>query len=130
MSLVFNSGVPKHEYLRDVQIHRVVTFPASAGLQETGSAAFDLDLAPRLLLDMLDIRTALSNNLRTEVESLDGFHTNGDFLLRPFTLHQVSKGEMGMEKESIRDHIHPARMVQVLGGGTVVHPLGWAAPFA
>ena len=69
-----------------MQVHRVVTFPASARLHEAGAAAFDLNLAPCFLLNMLHIGTTLSNYLRAKVEPGNRFQSNGDLLFRPFTL--------------------------------------------
>lgn len=53
----------KSGYSRYMQEHRIIALPAGARFQEARSTALDLDPATSFLLDMLHIRTALSDNL-------------------------------------------------------------------
>lgn len=76
--------------LRNVQEHRLVAFPAGAVLHEARAPTFDLNPATGLLLDMLDIGTALSDDLSTQVEPGNGLQVHGNPLLGPFTLEAVS----------------------------------------
>lgn len=54
-----------------MEVHRLVTLPASALLDETGVASFDLDTASCLLLDMLDVSASVTDYLCSEIETLD-----------------------------------------------------------
>ena len=69
-----------------MQEHRLLAFPTGVGLHEPGTTAFDLDLAPGLLLDMLDVCATLSDDLGAKVESGKRFEVHRDTLLGPFTL--------------------------------------------
>jgi hypothetical protein len=80
----------RRKYLRNVQIHSVIAFPAGAGFQEARSPAFNLNLASSLLLDMFHVHTALPNDLRTKVESRNWLQADGYFLFRPFALWTIS----------------------------------------
>ena len=73
-------------YVRYVQEHWLIAFPASTGLHETRATAFDLNLAASLLLDVLHVGTALSDDLSAEVEARDRFEIDRDALLGPFAL--------------------------------------------
>lgn len=72
-----------------MQEHRFIAFPASAGLHETRTTAFNLNLAASLLLDVLHVGTALADDLSAEVEARDRFEIDGDPLLGPFTLYTI-----------------------------------------
>lgn len=58
--------------LRDVEEHVLVTFSIRGCFQVAGSSALDLHTTTSLLLDVLDIGTAMSNNLSAKVESMNG----------------------------------------------------------
>lgn len=73
-----------------MQEHRLITLPASTGLDKSRAAALDLDTAASLLLDVLHVGATLADNLRTEVESRNGFEVDGNALIRPFALYIVS----------------------------------------
>ena len=60
-------------------------------LHETGSTTLDLDTASGFLLDMFDIRTALTYNLSTEVEAGDRLEVDGDLFFRPLALRNMSE---------------------------------------
>lgn len=71
--------------------HRFVAFTASARFDESGATALDLNTATSLLLDVLHISTALSDDLSAQVEAGDGLKIDGDTLIRPFALYEVSQ---------------------------------------
>ena len=73
-----------------MQEHRFIAFPASARLDEARAPALDLNAAPRLLLNMLHVGTALADNLSTQVEPRDWLEIDRDPLIGPFTLYTVS----------------------------------------
>lgn len=55
---------------------------------EAGPTSFDLDFAVGLLLNMLHVRSTLTDNLGSQVETLDWFKVNRNSLLRPFPLYK------------------------------------------
>lgn len=69
-----------------MQVHRFVTFPARAVLNEARSTALDLNLAVSSLLDMLHVRTALADDLSTKIESWNWLKVNRDSFFGPFAL--------------------------------------------
>ena len=69
-----------------MQIHRLIAFPSSAMFNEARSAAFNLDLAASLLLDMFNVSTALPDYLSTQVESGDWFGVDRKPFFGPFAL--------------------------------------------
>lgn len=71
--------------------HRFVAFTASARFDESRATALDLNTATSLLLDVLHISTALSDDLGAQVETGDGLKIDGDTLIRPFALYEVSQ---------------------------------------
>lgn len=110
-----------------MQKHGVVAFLSGAGLNEARAAAFDLNLAAGLLLDMLYVGTALSDNLSTQVKPRNGLQINWDTLLRPFALYSISKflGTVSeMNGSLIHGHTHLAPLVPARGDGSAVHRLG------
>lgn len=46
-----------------MQIHRLIALSIRAMFSEAGAASFDLDFATGLLLNMLYVRSTLTNNL-------------------------------------------------------------------
>jgi hypothetical protein len=69
-----------------MKVHVFIAFFPSAVLHKARTPPFDLNAASSLLLDMLDIRASMPNNLSTKIEAWDWFKVNWDFLLWPFTL--------------------------------------------
>jgi hypothetical protein len=69
-----------------MEIHVLITLPASTVFHESRATAFDLNTASGLLLDMLDISATMTNNLSTKVEARKWFEIDRDLLFRPFTL--------------------------------------------
>jgi hypothetical protein len=72
---------------RNVQVHRFITFTPSAVLHEARTTTLDLYTAPSLLLDMLDIRATVPDDLCSKVKARDWFEINWNPLLRPFALN-------------------------------------------
>jgi hypothetical protein len=72
-----------------MQIHRLVALPIRAMFSEAGAASFDLDFAAGLLLNMLHVRSTLTDNLGSQVETLDRLKVDRNSLLGPFPLYQV-----------------------------------------
>lgn len=71
--------------------HSLVTFTTSARFNEARSTALDLNTATSLLLDVLHISTALSDDLSTQVETGNRLKIDGDALIRPFALYEISQ---------------------------------------
>jgi hypothetical protein len=59
-------------------------------LHESRATSLDLYAATRFLLDMLNIRTSVANNLGSKIETWNWFEVNWDLLLWPFTLQYLS----------------------------------------
>ena len=57
--------IEKHMDLRDMKEHILVTLVVGGCLKVPRSSALDLHTATRLLLDVLDVGTAMSDNLST-----------------------------------------------------------------
>jgi hypothetical protein len=74
-----------------MQEHVLIALASGGKLQKPRTAALDLDTAACLLLDVLDIGTAVANHLSTEVEPRQGLEDDGDFLFRPFALWEFGK---------------------------------------
>lgn len=68
--------------------HVFIAFSVSGSFKVAGTTALDLNTAFGFLLNVLHIRTAMTDNLRTKVEPWDGFEINGDSLLGPFSLNE------------------------------------------
>lgn len=71
---------------RYVQEHRVVAFALRAVFDEAGATALDLDAAAGLLLDVLHIRTTLTNDLGAQIEPGNRLEVDWDALVWPFPL--------------------------------------------
>jgi len=56
--------------LRDVKVQQVIAL-LSTVLSESGTTALDLNAAASLLLDVLDVLTAMAHDRRAQVESGD-----------------------------------------------------------
>ena len=80
-----------------MQEHRLLAFSASTGFHEAGAPTFDLDLASGSLLNMLYIRTALSDHLGTKVKARNWLKVHWNPLFGPFTLRIVSMPLSPME---------------------------------
>lgn len=74
-------------HLRYVQIHGFITLTVGAGLPESRAATLDLHAASSLVLDVLDIGTALANNLRAQIETRNRLKVDGNALFWPFPLN-------------------------------------------
>lgn len=70
-----------------MQVHGLVTFLASARFNKARATALDLDTTASFLLNVLHIRTTLSNYLGAQVESGNRFEVDRDALIGPFTLN-------------------------------------------
>lgn len=69
-----------------MQKHRLIALSAGRLLDESRAAAFDLNSAASLLLNMFDIGAALTYDLRPQVESGNRLEIDGNTLLGPFSL--------------------------------------------
>lgn len=76
---------------RHMEEHRFVTFAASARFDEARATALDLNTATGGLLDVLHVSTTLSNDLGSQVETGDWLKIDGDALIRPFALYEISQ---------------------------------------
>lgn len=74
----------------NVQIHVFIALSSCRMLHKSRATALNLHTAARFLLDMLDICTPVTYNLSSQIETWDRFKIDGDFLLWPFALHNVS----------------------------------------
>lgn len=70
-----------------MKIHILIALSTSAVLHESRAATLYLDTASSFLLDMFDIRTAMSDDLSTKVEAGEGLKIDRDLLFWPFTLY-------------------------------------------
>lgn len=52
-----------------MQEHGLVAFTVGGLLEESGSLPLDLDTTTRLVLDVLDVGTTMTNDLSAEVET-------------------------------------------------------------
>lgn len=73
-----------------MKVHGLIAFSTGADLSESRATTLDLDLATRLLLDMLDISAALTNNLCTKVKSWDGLEVDRNAFFGPFALGKLA----------------------------------------
>jgi hypothetical protein len=69
-----------------VEIHGFVAFLAGCVILVARSLAFDLNTTPSFSLNVLDIGSALSDDLCSEIESWQGFQIDRNPLFRPFSL--------------------------------------------
>ena len=67
-----------------MQVHGFITFAIGAVLHEAGITAFDLDAASCFLLDVLDVSSSVSDDLRPQVEALDGLKIDWNPFFGPF----------------------------------------------
>ena len=70
--------------LRHMQIHLLIALHASFLLHESTASALDLHSALGLLLDVLDVLTALANNLSPQIETRNRLELDGNAFFRPF----------------------------------------------
>ena len=73
-----------------MEIHRFIALSVRAVLHKARVAAFDLDTAASLLLDMLDVSATMTYHLCPKVEARDWLKVNGNALFGPFALQFVS----------------------------------------
>lgn len=71
-----------------MKVHLLITLLASTMFHEARPTTLDLDSASSLLLNVLDIRTSMTNNLSTKVKTRDRLEVNRDLLLGPFALQK------------------------------------------
>jgi hypothetical protein len=83
--------------------------------------ALNLDSTACFLLDVLDIVTAVTNDLRSEVEARDGLEIDGNFLFWPFSLLQLVARLDTNQERNILDQIHRVRPAPGLCVENVVH---------
>jgi hypothetical protein len=108
-----------------MQIHILIALSASALFHESRATALDLDTASSLLLDVLDVRTTMANNLRTKVEARNGLEIDRDLLFGPFTLiFTLAQAPVSHVGYFSLYQIHLARLVLVLYGGIASRQLG------
>lgn len=86
-----------------MEIHGLVALAVRSMLHKARIATLDLNTAASLLLDMLDIRSTMTNNLRSEVESWDGLKVDRNTLFRPFALLNVSNCGF----DGVKNHTRP-----------------------
>lgn len=82
----WSSWMGKPGNSRYMQEHRIVAFALRAVFDETGATALDLDTAAGLLLDVLHIRTTLTNDLGAQIKPGNRLKIDWDALVRPFAL--------------------------------------------
>lgn len=68
----------------NMQVHWFVGLLASTVFHEAASPSLDLNSAAGFLLDVLDVRTTLSDDLCAKIEAGDVLHVYGDLFLGPF----------------------------------------------
>jgi hypothetical protein len=68
----------------NVEEHVLIALVVCGCFEISGSPALDLHTAPCFLLDVLYISTAVSNDLSTQVETMDRLQTDRNLLLGPF----------------------------------------------
>jgi hypothetical protein len=73
-----------------VKIHVLIAFTTSAMFHESGPTALNLNTTSRLLLNVLNISTSMTDYLSTKVKAGKWFKINRDLLLRPFALISTS----------------------------------------
>jgi hypothetical protein len=88
------STAPK--YVRNVQVHLLIALHLGIVFLESTAPSLDLDSATRLLLDVLDVRPASSNDLSAQVEARNGLEIDWDTLLRPLATAQVIALDLGL----------------------------------
>lgn len=71
---------------RYMEEHRIVAFALRAGFDEARATALDLDATAGLLLDVLHIRTTLTNDLGTQIEPGNRLEVDWNALVWPFAL--------------------------------------------
>jgi len=99
--------------------HVLVALTARCVFQVTGAAALDLHTTSGLLLDVLDVGTAMPYYLCSEVEAGDGVYVDRNLLLGPLALRHVN-GETNRQSPPVYlpDRIRPARPAPGRGVGT------------
>lgn len=72
--------------VRNMQEHVLVAFASRRVLNIARTAALDLNSAASLMLDVLHIRSAVSDDLGSQIEAGDRVKGDGDLFLGPFAL--------------------------------------------
>lgn len=111
-----------------MQIHILITLSARALLQEAGATTLDLDAAPGLLLNVLDIGTAMANNLRSEVKARNWLEINGDLLFGPFALYPHQHERLARMLNILLCQTHLAPLALALVDENVSRQRGWGVP--
>ena len=73
-----------------MEVHGLIALLAAVWLHEARAATLDLNLAACLLLDVLDIVATATNNLSSQIKSVDRFKVYRYFFLWPLALLLVS----------------------------------------
>lgn len=76
-------------YIRDMKKHVLIALVISGCFEVARAAAFDLDTTSGLLLDVLDICTAVADYLSSQVEAVNWLEVDGNLLFRPFPLQKT-----------------------------------------
>jgi len=69
-----------------MQKHILIALASGRSLHVARPTALDLDAAACLMLNMLDVSTAMAHNLGAKVETWHRLEADGNLLLGPFTL--------------------------------------------
>lgn len=85
-------------YIRDVKVHILVTLTVRCCFQISRATALDLHAASSLLLDVLYVRSAMTNDLSAKIETRGWFQINGDLFHTPFTL---PFGQLDFPKQTV-----------------------------
>ena len=127
---MFSFRCDTKQNLRDVKVHGLFTLLAGLRLHKPRSATLDLDLAASFLLNVFDVVTSATDDLRSQVEATDRFQAYGKLLFRPFALElELAKSfSHTAGQEHVHDQIHRAQSSQVHGDGIGAHLPDWAAP--
>ena len=111
-----------------MKIHILVTFAASAMFHETRTTAFNLNTAPSLLLNMLDVSTSMTNDLSTEIETWDWFKVYWNLLFRPFALSILVLASKRPDPINLLFQTHLAQLDLALACEIDAHRLGSEVP--
>lgn len=76
-------------YLRNMQVHLLIALHLGIMFFEAAASALDLNSAAGFLLDVLDVRSASSDNLGAQVESRNGLEIDGNALFGPLAASQM-----------------------------------------
>jgi hypothetical protein len=112
-----------------MKIHILIALTTSTMFDECRATSLYLNTTSSLLLDVLDICTAVAYNLSAEIEARKRFEIDGYLLFGPFTLLIKSAYILSSNRaETLPCQTHLARLVRVLFCGNVFRQLGWVIP--